>query len=236
MKETISIVIPAKDEEATIAMLLKDLDKVISSIKKYNFEIIVIDDKSKDRTGQIAKSSGAKVIRNTGKSGKGNALMVGFKEAKGDYIITMDADYSHRPEEIPLFLEKVEKGYGFVIGSRSTGGSEEYTKIRTLGNVVLTGLVALFFGVRLTDALNGYKIFKVPVAKEFSYKSREYEIEIELISNSLRKGYRIGEIPSHERIRAGGKMKSFAVIHGPKFLFRIIKEGISYRIWRLFRR
>lgn len=230
MKKFVSVIIPAKDEEATIGKVLKDLNKVIKKTKKYRFEVIVVDDKSKDKTGAISKKYGAKVIRNMGKSGKGKALALGFKHAKGEFIVMLDADYSHMPEEIPEFLKKLEEGYGMIIGSRHLGGSEEYTLVRHFGNFVLTSAFRIFFGVMLSDALNGYKAFKRIIIEKYNYKSKDFEIEIELIANTMRQKEKIGEIISHERARAGGKMKSFAPVHGAKFLLKIISEGLKIRL------
>jgi glycosyltransferase involved in cell wall biosynthesis len=229
MKKLVSILIPAKDEEGSIGQVLKEVNKVTKNIKKYRFEVIVIDDKSSDRTGAIAKRNNARVIRNKGKSGKGRALALGFKYATGNYIVMLDADYSHSPKEIPDFLKKLEQGYGLVVGSRQLGGSEEYTFIRDIGNVLLTSALRVFFGIFLSDALNGFKAFKRNVVKGYKYKSKDFEIEIELIANTLREKERVGEIPSHEKARFAGKMKSFAPVHGTKFLLKIISEGLKIR-------
>lgn len=229
MRKLVSVVIPAKDEEASIGRVLKDLNNVIKKDKKYAYEVIVIDDKSKDSTGRIAVRYNSKVIRNEGQSGKGKALALGFKHAKGDYIIMLDADYSHIPEDIPSFLKKLEEGYGLVVGSRHFGGSEEYTWVRLVGNVVLTSAFRIFFGLALSDALNGFKAFRKNVIKNHKYSSKDFEIEIELIANALREKEKIGEILSHERARFGGRMKSFAPIHGTKFLLKIISEGVKLR-------
>ena len=153
-KKLVSIIIPAKDEEANIGKVLKDLNKVIKKANRYTFEVIVIDDKSKDSTGAIARKYNAKVIRNTGQSGKGRALAVGFKNAKGNYIVMLDADYSHCPEDIPKFLVKLEEGYGLIVGSRHYGGSDEYDLVRYFGNFFLTSTFRMFFGIYLSDALN----------------------------------------------------------------------------------
>lgn len=229
MKKTVSVVIPAKDEEETIGMVLRDLNSEIRKLP-YDFEVIVVDDHSRDGTAKIASSFGAKVVRNKALPGKGNALKTGFRNAKGEIIVMLDADYSHMPEEMHLFLKQLEKGYGLVVGSRYTGGSDEYTLVRSFGNLVLTLAFVTFFGVKLSDALNGYKAFrKEVIGNRQSLKSRDFEIEIELIARCLRKGMKVGEVPSHERTRAGGKMKSKAFIHGPKFLFKIISEGLRYR-------
>ncbi|MBI2559291.1 glycosyltransferase family 2 protein [Candidatus Woesearchaeota archaeon] len=230
MKKLVSVIIPAKDEQASIGKVLKDLNEVIKKTKKYDFEVIVIDDKSKDKTSNIARKFRVKAIRNKGESGKGKAIALGFKHAKGDYIVMLDADYSHQPEEIPEYLNKLDNGYGLIVGSRHFGGSEEYDIVRYLGNFFLTGTFRLFFGIQLSDALNGFKAFKRSIIDNHNYKSKDFEIEIELIANALREKEKIGEIPSHERARFGGKMKSFAPLHGTKFLLKIISEGIRLRL------
>jgi glycosyltransferase involved in cell wall biosynthesis len=223
----VSVVIPAKNEAMNIGMVLDDLNNTISQLPAYDFEVILVDDKSTDNTGEVARSKGATVIRNTGPSGKGCALRVGFEHSTGDIIIMMDADYSHRAEEIPRFLQAMdEEGVGLVIGSRVVGGSEEYTPIRALGNVFLTYAVGLFLGRYLSDALNGFKAFRRDIFDDFRYTSTKFEIEIELIANTLRKGYRVIEVLSHERARAGGEAKSRVIRHGTRFFWRVFTEWL----------
>jgi glycosyltransferase involved in cell wall biosynthesis len=160
-------------------------------------------------------------------TGKGMALRAGFSQASGDIIAMMDADYSHRAEELPRFLEALrDPSAGLVIGSRVVGGSEEYTHVRALGNVFLSAMLGLCTGRYLSDALNGFKVFRRSVFSDFRYTSRAFEIEIELIANALRKGYRVVEITSHERARAGGEAKSRVIRHGTRFLMRILYEGM----------
>ncbi len=224
----VSIVIPAKDEEANLGNVLNDLNRIISADNKRDFEVIVVNDSSKDRTKEIAIEKKVKVIDNQGRPGKGNALRLGFKESSGDIIVMMDADYSHRPEDLPLFLDSIEKGTGLVIGSRIWGGSDEYTRIRALGNIFLTATFGFIFHRYLSDLLNGYKVFRRDVFDKFKYNSSTFEIEIELAVNALRLGYKIMEVPSHERERAGGKAKSNVIIHGTKFFLKIISEGIKF--------
>ena len=223
----VSVIVPAKNEEATLASVLNDLYKTIRQLTGYKIEVICVDDHSTDATGDIARSFGAKVIQNTRKSGKGMALRAGFLEATGDIFVMMDADYSHRAEELPIFLEALKDGVGLVIGSRVVGGSEEYTHIRALGNVFLSAALGLCTGRYLSDALNGFKVFRRDIFTDFQYSSKAFEIEIEIIANTLRKGYRIVEVSSHERARAGGDVKSNVVRHGTGFLLRILWEGLK---------
>jgi len=223
----LSLIIPAKDEEATLGNLLEDLNNTIPKLEGYDVEVIIVDDHCKDRTAAIARAMGARVVENKRKPGKGNALRAGFEAANGELLMMMDADYSHRPEDMPGFLSAMREGVGLVIGSRVFGGSEEYTHIRALGNVFLSGALGLSVGRYLSDALNGYKLFRRDVFTGFEYTSRMFEIEIEIIANTMRKGYRVVEVVSHERARAGGEMKSRVVRHGTRFLMRIIWEGMK---------
>ena len=230
MHRKVSVIIPAKDEEATIGQVLTKLNKVIEDIKNYDFEVIVVADHCRDDTSAISKKNNASVIENNRKPGKGNALITGFENASGDIIIMMDADYSHQPEDIYLFIKRIEEGAGLVIGSRTLGGSDEYEFVRLFGNIFLSSVFRLMFGVPLKDVLNGYKAFRREVVKNFNCSSAGFEIEIELIANALLLGMEVVEIPSHERERAGGEMKSKAIKDGFRFLFKILNEGLRYRL------
>lgn len=222
----VSLIIPAKNEEMNLGLVLDDLNKTISQMPGYEFEVIVVDDRSTDGTGDVARARGARVIRNDGPSGKGCALRRGFENASGGVFMMMDADYSHRAEEIPVLLATLKDGVGLVIGSRVYGGSEEYTPIRALGNVFLTFAVGLFLKRYLSDALNGFKAFRREVFTDFRYTSKAFEIEIELIANTLRKNYQVVEVISHERARLGGEAKSRVIRHGTRFFWRVFVEWL----------
>jgi len=232
-KKLVSIVIPAYNEEETIALVLKDTIKEIKKLSsKYNFQIILTNNRSTDRTKEIAKKFPITITDNKILGTKGANLRNGFSIARGEYIIMLDADYSHIPEDIPNFLSVLEDGATLVIGSRKMGGSDEYTGIRGFGNELLTWLFRMFFGVKLTDVLNGYKAFHRKIL-EIPLKSPGFEIEIELVKNALLCGGSVVEINSHERARAGGEMKSHALREGFRFASAIIKHGIAYRLSKL---
>lgn len=223
----VSIVIPAKDEASSIGLVCADLFKVIPQLEEYTCEVICVDDHSTDQTAAIAASFGARVVPNPGRSGKGQALRVGFAVASGDLIVMMDADYSHKAEDLPIMLAPLANGTaGLVIGSRLMGGSDEFTRVRGLGNLFLTAMFGVCHERYLSDALNGYKAFRRDVFTDFRYTSTSFEIEIEILVNALRKGYRVVEVASHERQRHGGEAKSRVVRHGSRFLWRILWERI----------
>ena len=226
MLRKVSVVIPAKNEAMNLGLVFDGLDKAVAQLPDYKFEVILVDDNSTDDTAELARARGARVIRNNGPSGKGRALRLGFENSTGDIILMMDADYSHRAEDIPKFLDALRDGVGLVIGSRVYGGSDEYTPIRALGNVFLTYALGVFMGRYLSDALNGFKAFRRDVFDDFTYTAKQFEIEIELIANTLRKGYQVVEISSHERARLGGEAKSRVIRHGTRFFWRIFTEWL----------
>lgn len=136
----------------------------------------------------------------------------------------MDADFSHDVSDLMSMFYEVRRHNGLVVGSRIIGGSEEYTRIRAFGNVILTWFFGFLHGRYLSDALNGFKIFHRDVYNNFEYTSDAYEIEIELLVNTLRLNKSVTEVPSRERERMGGKVKSSVIRHGTLFMSRIIFE------------
>lgn len=220
----ISLIIPARDEQQTIGLIVQDCLRMLEGMGVAH-EVIVVDDGSTDGTAVALEGLPCTVIRNEGpEHGKGIALRTGFAAASHQTFLMLDADYSHRAEDIPLLWEEFSKGYGLVVADRLIGGSDEYTFSRCYGNLFLTTVFSTLFGVQLNDSLNGFKIFDRRVFDSFHYTAVDFSIEIELLANTKRLGLSIGQIRSHERARQGGKAKSFAIRHGFSFLFRILRE------------
>ncbi len=220
----VSIVIPAKNEEASLPLVLEEVGRALSQLPA-PCEVIVVNDRSSDKTAQVARQfSFVRLIDNPYNSGKGMALRAGFDAAQGEYIAMMDADFSHNALDLPRLLQEARRHQGLVVGSRISGGSEEYTRVRAFGNIFLTWSFGAVHGRFLSDALNGFKVFHRDIYRRFPYTSGGFEIEIELLVNTLRLGRTISELPSHERSRHGGKLKSSVVKHGTLFMTRIIYE------------
>lgn len=222
----VSVVIPARNEEACLPAVLSEISLYLQSSSD-NMEVIVVNDRSTDRTVEIAKQYPfVKAIDNKYGPGKGAALRSGFDAAKGTYIAMMDADFSHDIADLRYMFDEVKRHKGLVIGSRLIGGSEEYTRVRAFGNVILTWLFGFVHGRYLSDALNGFKVFHRDVYTQFQYTAQAYEIEIELLVNTLRLKRQISEVPSRERARMGGRVKSSIVRHGTLFMLRIFWEAL----------
>ncbi len=218
----ISAVIPAKNESATIV-------EVIEQLKPFVDEILVVDGHSTDNTVELAEKAGARVVRDHGK-GKGDGVRVGIEEAKGDIIVFIDADGSHEPRDIPEMVKPIIEGkYDMVIGSRMTGGSHELHGdigrfIRMTGSHVLLLVVNYRWGVRLTDIQNGFRAIRRDVARQLGLKENSHTIEEEMVVKCLKKGYRIGEIPSREYERKHGSSTLNLWKDWYKFVWCILKN------------
>lgn len=215
-QKDVTIVIPAHNEEVS-------LPKLLPRLVKLGYKIIVVDDGSTDNTYEIAKKY-CEVIKNRRRCGKGCALRKGFNNAKTDIIVMMDADLSHNPLEIKKLVQPLldNDKVGVVIGSRTLGGSEEYTYSKTLGNLVITTFFNIFFGTRLTDSINGFKAFRKNITNNL--RCNGFNIEIEILGNCIRKGYFIMEVPSYEIARRSGKSKLNKILDAFLWLRQVVIE------------
>ena len=184
----ISIVIPAYNEGAHIK-------KVISRIPK-EYEIIVIDDGSKDDTVKQAKQAGAKVISHGTNKGKGQAILTGFKEAKEEIIVLMDADDQHNPKEIHQLIKPILDGKAdLVVGSRFKEGFKHTPKFRQFTNTLSNMGVSFASNYQFTDVLCGFRAIRKESAELLSLKPTRFEIEADLLIDASYKGLKIKEIP-----------------------------------------
>jgi len=168
-----AIIIPAYNEEETIANIIK-------RAKKYG-TVIVVNDASKDKTQEIAKRSGAIVLSHKANRGLGAALRTGFEKAiKSGYdiAVTLDADGQHNPDDIPKLLNKINDNYDFVLGSRDLS---KYPIIKRIGNLCLNFLTNIISGTNLKDTESGFRGFKIASLKKLNLKSERYEIAAEII-------------------------------------------------------
>ena len=161
MAEMISIVVPAFNEESRIAQAVYDLKKISFAVCGFKKEIIVINDGSTDKTGEILKKvKGITLISYKKNMGKGYALRKGFGAARGSVVAVQDADLEYDPKDIVLLLGEILKGSDVVFGSRFLGNPKEMSFIFFFGNKVLSTLTTLLFGQRITDMETCQKVFK----------------------------------------------------------------------------
>lgn len=151
---SVSIVVPVKNEAANLREVLPQLPEV--------HEVILVDGSSVDSSVEVAREvlPDIRVVRQT-RRGKGNALAAGFLAASGDIIVMFDADGSADPAEIPTFVQALVEGADFAKGSRFAdgGGSEDITRLRTMGNHGLNLVANTAFRTRFSDLCYGYNAF-----------------------------------------------------------------------------
>jgi len=217
----ITVVIPAKEEQATIAA-------AVAGARRYAGEVVVVDGQSQDRTAERARLALANVVCDDG-LGKGQALRIGAQRARGQVLVFMDADGSHDEADIPRLAEPILRGEAdLVVGSRMLGGSDELhgtfdNFVRNTGSCLLAVLVNRRWRTRLTDIENGFRAVRKEVMLAVATRERGFMIEQEMVLKCLKAGYRVAEVPSHEYERAAGRSK-LPTREGWRFLWHFARE------------
>lgn len=218
MNSKVFAVIPAYNEESSIR-------NIINETNKYVDNIIVVDDGSKDKTGEEAKKEGVIVLKHIINLGKGAALKTGCDYAirqEADKIIVLDADAQHEPSEIPNFLNELNN-MDIVLGYRKL--SKEMPLILKLGNWFINKITKLLYGINLHDTQCGYRAFTSNAYKKIRWKASNYSMESEMIANIGKKGLKYKEIPI--KTIYTDKYKGTTIIDGVKIVLNLLWWRLS---------
>lgn len=191
-KDQVTIVLPTLNEEEAIG-------KVIDELKREGYKnILVVDGYSKDKTIQIAKQKGVKVIYQTGR-GKAGAIRTAIQKVKTPYMLIMDADYTYDPKDIKLLLNHAEEN-DEVIGLRKD--RKNIPLIHRIGNKIISITLSLLMGRKISDPCSGMYLLKTSTAKNLELTSEGFDIEAEIASQILSLG-KLVEVPISYRKRIG---------------------------------
>jgi glycosyltransferase involved in cell wall biosynthesis len=199
MSPKISVIIPAYNEEESLPHVLNDLpqDRL--------HQVIVVDNRSTDRTSEVARANGATVIYEK-RQGYGQACLTGMAALDApDIVVFLDGDYSDYPEEIDLLVEPILKDEAdFIVGSRMILKESQKALLpqARYGNQLAVFLIRLFFGHKFTD-LGPFRAIRYESLQAIGMRDRDFGWTVEMQIKAVKKGLRIREIPVRYRMRIG---------------------------------
>lgn len=202
------ITIPAYNEEKTLGKVLQCIRKVMDP-SKYKYSIQVVDDGSRDRTAEVARKNGVKVVRHPVNYGLAEAFRTEisrFLKSDADIVVHTDADGQYLASDIPKLLSYVEKGYDLVLGDRFRGGIEGMPLIKRWGNKAFSRTISRIINFKVNDCQTGFRAFTREVAEKVPITSNHTYTQEQII-RAVRLKFRIKEVPSRFKIR-GAKTKS----------------------------
>ncbi len=185
------ILIPAHNEAQTIGSLVEVL-------KEQGQDVIVIDDGSRDNSGEIAKNKGAFVIQNKEKRGKGASLQRGFDYAlNGGYagVLTMDGDGQHDPSDVENFFERARKNQEQIVAGNRMCNHKGMPLVRYLTNRFMSFLISLACRQSIADTQCGYRYISCAILRKIRLTCRDFEIETEILMKASKKGFLITSVP-----------------------------------------
>ena len=195
----VTFLLPAYNEEQSIGPLLKDISRYPKS------KVIVVDNNSKDKTADIAKKSGANVLRER-KQGKAYAIKRGFENIKSDFIVMLDADNTYDPQEAQKLVKPLMEGKAdVVLGTRLLGKREKgsISRFNLVGNHLLSFFASILFS-KVTDVCTGYWAFRRNVIDDLLQEgidSDGFDLEVEMFSKVSKNNFRVLEIPINYKNR-----------------------------------
>ena len=222
----LAVVVPAKDEEATIGELLERISAV--HVPGYELQTFVVDDGSSDRTAEIARAKGATVVSHPQNLGLGAAVRTGLRavvDAGAEAVAYLDADLEYFPEDIPNLVGPVLADRAdYVLGSRFRGGARGMKPYRRLGNYAFTVLLVLLTGLYMTDGQTGMRAFSRAAADRAEI-IHDYNYAQVLTLDLVRKGFRFEEVKIRYKVRE----------HGESFVRWSYPAKVLPAIWREIR-
>ncbi|OJU82962.1 MAG: hypothetical protein BGO11_20540 [Solirubrobacterales bacterium 70-9] len=226
-KGKIAILVPAYNEAENIGVVLDQMPAEVCGVRT---EVLVVDDGSRDGTGDVAAEHGALVARHVTNRGGGAALRTGYRlmvESGAEVVVTLDADGQHLPAEMPRLVEPVLDGEVDVAhGSRVLGYADRNTRARELGIVFFNRLVSFITRTHVTDCSNGYRAVRTTVLPQLVLRQEQFHTS-EFMIEAIKRGVPAKEVPITVEQRLHGHSKKPAVFrYGVGFANAIVRAWL----------
>ena len=231
IKKKLSVIVPVYNEEKTIITTLRRIEETKDD--RIEYEIIVINDGSKDNTLELLKSNNnlyQHLIDGKQNFGKGYAVKKGLELSTGDYVIFQDGDLEYDPEDFSKFIDVIQKFQAdIIIGSRFN--YNKYTRsfniLNKLGNYVLTFFFNILYNTTFTDIYCCYLCFKKPLLDSQNLQTIGFEQHAEILCKLAKKGKNFFEVPVNYSGRTKNEGKKIKFYHMFPVLLRILIERIK---------
>jgi len=223
----IAILVPAYNEAENIGVVLDQMPAEVCGVRT---EVLVVDDGSRDGTGDVAAEHGALVARHVTNRGGGAALRTGYRlmvESGAEIVVTLDADGQHLPSEMSRLVEPVLSGEVAVAhGSRVLGHADRNTRARELGIVFFNRLVSFITRTHVTDCSNGYRAVRTTVLPQLVLRQEQFHTS-EFMIEAIKRGIPAKEVPITVEQRLHGHSKKPAVMrYGIGFANAIVRTWL----------
>lgn len=216
-----SIIIPAHNEEGIIGVTLKSIEQGVRG----EYEIVVVDDHSQDRTYEVACSlakefANIRVVKNTDEPGFASALKFGFRQAQASWVLPVMADLCDEPEAINRMRQEADKGFDIVCGSRYAKGGKKRggPLLKTFFSRFVGLSMYTLIGIPTKDISNSFKLYRRKILENMNIESRGFDISMEIPLKAYFLGYKICEIPTIWVDRKSGVSKFVFLKHGTSYL------------------
>ena len=229
--QSVSIVLPAKNEAESLRSLLPRLKAMVAGLGR-DSEIIVVDDGSTDGSCEICAAHGARVVTHPYSSGNGAAIKSGARAARGEILAFMDADGQHDPNLVPGLLEKLDQGYDMVVGARTA--ADHAGAHRLAANSFYNRLASWMVGRPVPDLTSGLRVVRADRFRRFLYLlPNGFSYPTTITMAFFRCGYPVAYLPIPVRRRTG-RSHIRLLRDGVRFLLIIFKIGTLYSPLKLF--
>jgi dolichol-phosphate mannosyltransferase len=226
----LSIIVPAHNEAGNITACLDAIRATLDSENNIPYEIVCVDDNSRDNTPELVLAQAAidprvRLIRRTPPAGFGRAIRAGLEHCTGEVIVIFMADLSDDPKDVVSYYRKILEGYDCVFGSRFIKGSntESYPWVKLIVNRLVNTGIRLMFWTRFNDLTNAFKAYRRCVVEDCGpYRASHFNITLELSLSALIRNYEIAQIPISWHGRKWGRSNLRLRVMGRKYLCTLL--------------